>query len=62
MTGKTEVPVSALNPSKLLKRYGCRPVGVAGAGSAQHERHVLFSRNEPGIAKETRHLEPCPVA
>jgi hypothetical protein len=62
MTGKTENRVLAPNPSKLLERYGCRPVGVAGAGGAQHERHLLFSRNEPGIAKEIRHLEPCPVA
>jgi glycogen phosphorylase len=42
MAAKTQVPISALDASKLLEQYGCGPVRLAGAGSALYERHLLF--------------------
>src|SRR5277367_6176683 len=42
MAAKTQVPISALDTSKLLEQYGCGPVRLAGAGGALYEHHLLF--------------------
>jgi starch phosphorylase len=48
------LPATSPDIAKLLDRYGCGPIGIAGTGHALYERHLLFDNVIDPLAAAAR--------